>query len=172
MNTTLEPEIFLSLFKSKFKFFEKFYQNQSHYFKCFRFGSGRSESFNKMLHHEEQDRDVCIAEQEKSSESILKINKTKILDKMILPQKECWICEKTFGNDVEQLKHFSCFHECSLCGIGFEGIEVLKEHERNYHCQYCKKYFYHTIYKDDHQSNCEMKPRGMKKVLKYLQSQK
>ena len=111
-----------------------------------------------MLKHTEQDCNVCLTEQLKSSESDFTINRTRILEKLILPKNECWYCEMEFSNTDEQLKHFSEFHECHFCQDTFETIELKGQHEADYHCQYCKKYMDIRV-KINHEINCSLKPR-------------
>ena len=51
---------------------------------------------HKMLQHENLDCNVCQKEESKSTR--LKIHKTKILHKEIIPSNQCWICNLSFQN--------------------------------------------------------------------------
>ena len=125
----------------------------------FRFGEYHKniETYQKILKHESYDCKICFAEEQKSPGSGVKINRTKILEKVILPKNECWFCDITFDSNYQQKRHFSEIHECSLCGIGFECVADIAEHENNYHCQHCKKLFHYTHDKHFHEEECEMK---------------
>ena len=127
----------------------------------FRFGEYHKniETYQKILKHETYDCKICFAEEQKSPGSGVKINRTKILEKVILPKNECWFCDITFDSNYQQKGHFSEIHECNFCGIGFECVADIKEHENNYHCVHCKKLFHYTHdkYFHDHEEECEMK---------------
>ena len=57
--------------------------------------------------------DICKEEENKSRPSP-KYQGTTILDLMILPQRECWICETTFETNFDQNEHFSIQHNYGL----------------------------------------------------------
>ena len=125
-----------------------------------------------MLKHEEQDCDICLAEEQKSPESDFKINRTKILDKLIIPKNECCICKLKFQSINEQMVHFSQCHECELCGFGFRNADAIAKHENENHCLYCKKYFRYEIQTFDHQKDCDMKPTKFDKFLRVCKGKK
>ena len=87
------------------------------------------------------------------------MNRTKLVDRLILPLKECWVCKKTFQETEKQLKHFSEFHSCKLCGDNFEDKN---DHIRNFHCQYCMESFKgdgcNICRKSDHELDCNLNP--------------
>ena len=45
----------------------------------------------------------------------MKLNKTKILQKEIIPYNECWNCNLTFQDGDAQVQHFLDEHECQFC---------------------------------------------------------
>ena len=107
-----------------------------------------------MAKHEEQDCDVCLAEEQKASSSDFVINKTKIIDRVILPECKCWFCDVVFTSSTEQLHHFSNFHQCEYCPRVFENTNTKNEHESDFHCHYCKKYVDQNSERSNHQNDC------------------
>ena len=84
-------------------------------FTCFnRFGhyhdNDAARIFRKMSQHEvEENCEVC--QQEESKSPSLKINGTKIIERVILPPNECWICDLKFEDSASQVDHFVENHE-------------------------------------------------------------
>ena len=82
-------------------------------FTCFnRFGKYNytSDILRKMAKHEvEENCKVCKQEEAKSPS--LMINGTKILERVILPPNECWICNLKFEDSASQVNHFADNHE-------------------------------------------------------------
>ena len=60
------------------------------------------------MHEVEENCEVC--QQEEAKSPTLKIRGTKILDWVILPSKECWICNLKFEDSPSQVKHFADNH--------------------------------------------------------------
>ena len=52
-----------------------------------------------------------VCQQEESKSPSLKINGTKILEKVILPPNECWICDLKFEDSASQVYHFDENHD-------------------------------------------------------------
>ena len=100
-------------------------------------------------HEVEENCEVC--QQEETKSPTLKISGTKILERVILPSNECWICDLKFEDAESQVDHFVENHECDFCdkqNFQEKRKHVLVEHE----CQLCRKYlknrFGHIL--DDH----------------------
>ena len=64
-------------------------------------------------HEIEENCEVCQQEETKSPS--LKISGTKILERVILPPNECWICNLKFDDSESQVNHLAEHHECELC---------------------------------------------------------
>ena len=79
-------------------------------------------------HDFEENCEVCQQEENKSPS--LKINGTKILERVILPSNECWICDLKFEDSESQVNHF------------------VKQHENE--CEYCHKYLANFQEKREH----------------------
>ena len=58
---------------------------------------------------------ICQEEENKSGPSP-RFQGTTILDRIILPKKECWICKLNFKNNNEQVEHFVANHESKSSG--------------------------------------------------------
>ena len=102
-------------------------------------------------HEVEENCEVCQQEETKSPS--LKISETKILERVILPSNECWICDLEFQDSDSQINHFTEHHEneCELCVRYFDSLQekrghVLDEHE----CPNCGKHFESVFLKWDH----------------------
>ena len=90
----------------------------------------------------EVDENCEVCHQEESKSPSLKISGTKILERVILPSNECWICDLKFEDPDSQVNHFIKHHECEFCiecldSLEEKGNHVLIEHE----CPICGKYF-------------------------------
>ena len=101
------------------------------------------------------DCDVCQKEEAKSK--TLKLNKTKILQKAIIPSNKCWNCNLTFQDGDTQVKHFLDEHECQFCDgfYGpwfFEDPALKKKHfsEKHAICDHCGDVFEYWSDKEDH----------------------
>ena len=68
-------------------------------------------------HPETKNCEVC---QEEGKSKTLKIQATNLINRVILPKNECWICELVFDNADHQIKHFSENHECTDCREYFD----------------------------------------------------
>ena len=64
----------------------------------------------KISNHESES-DCKVCQQEESKSPSLKINGTKILERVILPPNECWICNLKFEDSASQVNHFADNHE-------------------------------------------------------------
>ena len=102
------------------------------------------------------DCNICHKEEAKSKS--LKLNKTKILEREIIPYNQCWNCNVTFRDGEAQLQHFLDEHECQFC-IGsrwfhyyFEDPVLKKKHDSEKHaiCDSCGCVFENTFEKEDH----------------------
>ena len=96
------------------------------------------------------DCDVCQKEEAKSK--TLKLNKTKILQKAIIPSNQCWNCNLTFQDGETQVKHFLDEHECQACGELFDNVALKEEHFSEEHaiCDVCGEIFENDYKKDYH----------------------
>ena len=92
------------------------------------------------------DCDVCQEEEAKSK--TLKLNKTKILQKEIIPSNHCWICDLTFQDGEAQAKHFLDGHECQFCYWQF--FEDPQHFSEDHVCDHCGEIFKNKYYKEDH----------------------
>ena len=93
-----------------------------------------------MKRHEEEDCDVCQKEESKSK--TLKLNKTKIIQKEIIPFKKCWDCHLDFEDEDAQIQHLRNEHECQLCDdyTYFTDPAYKKKHHSIEHvCEICGK---------------------------------
>ena len=61
-------------------------------------------------HNRTETCDVCKKEENKSRSSPKYQGRT-ILDLMILPKRECWVCETTFETNHDQNEHFRIQHD-------------------------------------------------------------
>ena len=52
-----------------------------------------------------------VRQQEEAKSPTLKIKGTKILERVILPPNECWICNLKFEDSESQFKHFTENHD-------------------------------------------------------------
>ena len=81
----------------------------------------------KMSKHEvEENCEVC--QQEESKSSSLKISRTKILERVILPSNECWMCDLKFEDSESQVHHFAELHECDFCRGYFNNSSERRKH--------------------------------------------
>ena len=99
------------------------------------------------------DCDVCHKEESKSK--TLTLNKTKILQKEIIPSNQCWHCNLTFEDGDAQVQHFLNEHEflCPTCNALFETDLLLKKHvfdEHHHVCDLCGEVFLDEWQKDYH----------------------
>ena len=98
------------------------------------------------------DCDVCHKEEAKSK--TLKLNKTKILEKVIIPSNQCWNCNLTFENGEAQVQHFLNEYECQFCSYNwyFEDPALKKKHFSEHHaiCDHCGDVFEYWSDKEDH----------------------
>ena len=95
------------------------------------------------------DCDVCQKEESKSK--TLELNKSKILQKEIIPSNQCWICNLTFQDGGTQVQHFINEHECTLCGKLFDDVALKKKHFSLEHvCDHCEEVFVHIVEKVRH----------------------
>ena len=69
---------------------------------------------------------VCQGEEEKSK--TLKLQGTGLIQRLILPTNECWICQIKFDNACDQIKHFSENHECGNCRGFVDDFEAKEKH--------------------------------------------
>ena len=69
---------------------------------------------------------ICQEEEEKSK--TLKLQRTSLIERVILPKNECWICNLKFDNTNNQIKHFSLIHECDSCQGFFDNSKAKKRH--------------------------------------------
>ena len=97
------------------------------------------------------DCNVCNKEEAKSK--TLKLNKTKILQKEIIPSNECWICNLVFQDGEVQVQHFLDNHECQVCEKLSENAALKEEHFSEDHvCDHCGKVFKNKYYKEKHKA--------------------
>ena len=101
-------------------------------FNCcfFRYGRNHDEEhYLRLISKHDQDKfcAICEEEENKSSPSP-RFQGTNILDRMMLPSKECWICKLTLKNNKEQVEHFVINHECEFCGESFIDEEMKVKH--------------------------------------------
>ena len=82
-------------------------------------------------HETEENCQVCMKEENKSPS--LKISGTKLLERVILPHNECWICDLMFEDSDSQVNHFKKHHECELCWEYFNSLDEKREHVLNEH---------------------------------------
>ena len=97
------------------------------------------------------DCDVCHKEEAKSK--TLKLNKTKILEREIIPSNQCWNCNLAFQDGEAQVQHFLDEHECQFCRIDwyFKDPVLKKKHFSEEHvCEHCGEVFEHKYYKENH----------------------
>ena len=105
----------------------------------------------KLAKHEEEDCDVCHKEEAKSK--TLKLNRTKMLQKEIIPSNQCWICNLTFEDGQSQVEHFLDEHECQFCSYEFfVDLASKKKHfsEKHKMCEHCGEAFYKPLNLRDH----------------------
>ena len=79
---------------------------------------GRTRLYSDILkkcyeHNRKRECDICKEEENKSKTSP-KYQGTAILDLMILPLRQCWICEKTFKTNNGQNEHFRTKHDYGI----------------------------------------------------------
>ena len=80
------------------------------YFDRFGIDSKAIPILRKMSQHEvEENCEVC--QQEETKSPLLKINGTKILERVILPPNECWICDLKFEDSASQVNHFAEYND-------------------------------------------------------------
>ena len=58
-----------------------------------------------------------------------KFNKSQLIQRQILPQNYCWICEEQFQDSQAQVHHFAKKHECDNCGLYFGNESEKDNHE-------------------------------------------
>ena len=96
----------------------------------------------------EENCEVCKQEEAKSPS--LKINGTKILERVILPSNDCWICNLKFEDSECQINHFAEHHECQLCtkDVLFASLQENKKHLYKEHgwCDLCGQIFERGIF--------------------------
>ena len=128
------------------------------------------------MHENEQNCEVCQQEEAKSPS--LKINGTKILERVILPSNECWMCDLKFDNSASQVNHFSNYHECDLCEYLLTFFNDSSERRKHYSerhninlCEFCPKIFQtevrrrmHTLAKHFSQKLSKMLRRGQAEI--------
>ena len=95
-------------------------------------------------HEIEENCEVCQQEETKSPS--LKISGTKILERVILPSNECWICDLKFEDSDSQVNHYTEHHECEICNRYYYALLEKRKH----HCQICGKCFRYIFQKRDH----------------------
>ena len=125
---------------------------------------------HEMATHEEKDCNICYLEEAKSIG--LKLNKTKILQKEIIPYNVCWNCNLTFQDGYAQVQHFLDEHECQFCDGSyvhvnpwyFDDLDSKKKHISENHaiCSQCgeafknywdKRNHYNEKHKDEKRAN-------------------
>ena len=82
--------------------------------------------------HEQRDCQVCSREEEKSIQAGIpapKFNKSKLIQRQILPANHCWICIEDFPDSKAQILHFSQKHECDSCRKYFDNETEKENHE-------------------------------------------
>ena len=114
------------------------------------------------MHQNEHNCDVCTEEENKSPS--LKVTGTRLIDRVILPSNECWLCNITFQDTESQVTHFVKHHECELCYKYFGDITEKRKHSKVEHsiheCEFCDRYFHSQSSKRFHklqnifQKNC------------------
>ena len=120
---------------------------------CFnRFGEDNEAApiLRKMSKHEiEHNCEVCLLEEAKSPS--LKINRTKIIERVILPSDECWICDLKFDDSDSQVNHFAEHHECEFCSNYCDSLSKKSKHLLDEHeCPICGKCFEKNDLRNDH----------------------
>ena len=114
------------------------------------------------MHQNEHNCEVCTEEENKSTS--LRITATRLIDRVILPSNECWLCNITFQDTESQVTHFAKHHECELCYKYFGDLSEKRKHSKSEHsiheCEFCYKYFHSQSAKRFHklqnifQKNC------------------
>ena len=99
------------------------------------------------------DCDVCHKEEAKSK--TLRLNKTTILHKEIIPSNACWNCNLAFQDGEAQVQHFLDEHECQFCygsAWYFEDPALKKKHfsEKHAICDHCGEVFEYRYQKENH----------------------
>ena len=96
----------------------------------------------KLSNHGEEMSCITCLEEEKKSKTSPKYQGTTILERMILPHRECWICKSTFENSKDQIEHFVSKHECNFCWKSFDDPDLkLKHFENGHKCKLCQEVF-------------------------------
>lgn len=114
----------------------------------------QSPEYKAILKHENEDCEICRKEELKSfgrKGAPIKLNRTKLLNQIVLPQNECMFCKSFFDNVEDQLEHLTLYHKCEHCSAA---VKDQKEHEKDEHeCRYCGAFlrkkdhaFRHEIY--------------------------
>ena len=102
-------------------------------------------------HVAEENCEVCQQEETKSPS--LKISGTRILERVILPLNECWICDLKFEDSEGQVNHFAEHHECEFCGEYCDTLQEKRKHVLDKHeCPICGKHFEKVLQKIYHLS--------------------
>ena len=76
------------------------------------------------LYKHEKVRYCQVCEEEELKSPALKIQRTKLLEKVILPLNECWICDFKINDTDLQVEHFSEYHECDESDNNSGGLET------------------------------------------------
>ena len=83
--------------------------------------------FRQLSKHKEL-KNCQVCQEEEAKSKTLKFQGTSLIQRIILPKNECWICKLRFEDAEKQIKHFSRHHECNSCKDYFLDLEAKTKH--------------------------------------------